>query len=109
MNQSAIVMQWPQNPWGDFPDATTLNEAQKQKLSAMVGDALTEIRALGRDGKHGQATALADAFHNVPVKMWMDHFSLEWFRQTLESYHRSFPTGGYVDHLGQLSKIRSMP
>ena len=102
-------MQWPQKPWGGVPDATTLSEVQKQKLSAMVGDALTEIRASGRDGKLSQATALADAFHNVPVMMWTAHFSLGWFRRTLESYHRSFPTGGYVDHLQQLSKIESMP
>lgn len=100
-------MNWPQKPWGETTDAITPSLAQQQKLSAMLATALTEIRALGRDGKHGQATALADAFHNLPIVMWTAHFSPKQFRQTLEDYHQSFPGSGYFDYVQQLREVEA--
>jgi exonuclease V gamma subunit len=43
----------------------------------------------GTEKQHKQA-ALADAFHNVPSMMWSEDFSLNSFRNFLESYQQEF-------------------
>ncbi len=47
-----------------------------------------------------------DAFHNLPVYLWSEKFSLGFFRQFLESYHEKYPDRTEIfDYLAMLDKI----
>jgi hypothetical protein len=74
-----------------FPDSKLLNDEQKRKLSHMLYMALLEMRSVGLAGKAQQAADLADAFHNLPTGMWLEEFSLDFFRKFLESYRQKYP------------------
>ena len=66
-----------------FPDARQPTDAQRRALCRLMMDAFLHIRILGWSGKAQEAADLADAFHNLPVLMWHDGFSLRWFRDDL--------------------------
>lgn len=91
-------MSSPIKPFFKSPDAQLLTEAQRERMCRLLGTALTEIRALGWDGKQDQATALADAFHNVPVLIWTAHFSPNHLGRQLSEYHSRFGGSGYADY-----------
>lgn len=79
-------------------DGKVLTNAQRQKLCEMMFEALLELRMLGWAGKSQQAGDLADAFHNVPIGIWRDDFSLTFFRNSfVGAYQRKYPeTRDYV-------------
>jgi len=87
------------------PDAKLLTEQQRQELCRMLFNALLEIRGLGSEGKAQQAADLADAFHNLPVYLWSDEFSLSIFREFLEGYQRLYPERGCFDYVKMLDEI----
>ena len=73
----------------------------------MLFNALLEIRMLGWEGRAKQAADIAHAFHNLPIYLWSDEFSLSFFRKILEEYHQKYPeTGGfnYVKMLDEITK-----
>jgi hypothetical protein len=54
-------------------------------------NAFLEIRMLGWDGRAAQAADLADAFHNLPMGLWSDNFSLSIFRDKyLQHYEEKY-------------------
>jgi hypothetical protein len=71
----------------------------------MLFNALLEIRGLGSEGKAQQAADLADAFHNLPVYLWSDEFSLSIFRHFLEAYQQMYPERGSFDYVKMLDEI----
>jgi len=72
----------------------------------MLFMALLEMRAAGWAGKAQQAADLADAFHNLPIGMWHDDFSLEFFRKFLESYRQKYPDAfNYLVALEEVKEI----
>jgi hypothetical protein len=73
-------------------DAARPTDAQRRDLSKMLSFAIIEIRLLGYEGKSEQAADLADAFHNLPLDMWSDNFSLSFFRDCfLKAYQEKYP------------------
>ena len=45
---------------------------------------------LGREGKAEQAADVAHVFHNLPIYLWSDKFSLSLFRSFLEEYQQKY-------------------
>ena len=89
-----------------FPDSRMPTELERQQLCRMLYHALLEIRRLGTFGKAKQASDLADAFHNLPVYLWSEEFSLAFFRTFLEGYHAKYPEGAETfDYIAMLDKI----
>lgn len=88
-----------------FPDARMPTDEERQKLSKMIYDAFLEIRILGWQGKAEQAADLADAFHNLPVYLWSEDFSFNFFRKFLEAYHQKYPERGSFNYLKMLDEI----
>jgi hypothetical protein len=86
-------------------DAKLPTDAQRRGLSKTLSLAIIEIRYLAYKGKSEQAADLADAFHNLPVDMWADHFSLHFFRDSfLKVYKQKYPVGieNYVAMLDEI-------
>lgn len=71
----------------------------------MLHWALIEMRGLGHQGKAEQAADLADAFHNLPVYLWSEDFSLSFFRKFLESYQSRYSERGSFDYLKMLDEM----
>jgi hypothetical protein len=94
----------PRRDWA-LPDARLLTERERQELCKMLFRALPEIRVLGSQGKAQQAADLADAFHNLPVYLWSDEFSLSFFRHFLEVYQQMYPERGSFDYVKMLDEI----
>jgi hypothetical protein len=89
-----------------FPDSRLPTDEQKKKLCHMLYMALLEIRTAGWDGRAQQAADLADAFHNLPIGLWHDDFSLDYFRQFLESYRQKYLDS--FNHLAELDEIMTL-
>ena len=90
------------------PDSQTPNDAQRKKLCEMLHHALVEIRWLAGAGRSQQASELADVFHNLPVEMWRDYFSLKYFREAfLEPYIQRWPKtiGNYRLMLDEVERL----
>jgi galactose-1-phosphate uridylyltransferase len=69
-----------------------LNDNQRKALCNILHLALTEIRQLGYSGNAEQAADLADTFHNLPQKIWSEHFNITYFREGfLLLYYRKWP------------------
>lgn len=95
----------PKEPQLRQPDAAELNDEQRRKLSELVYGALVEIRSLERDGKHEQARAVADLFHNVPMLIWTPWFSFSFLRERVLAYHEQFAGSGHVNFAEWLARI----
>ncbi len=94
------------NDW-EFPDARLLTEQQRQELCRMLFNALLEIRMLGREGKAEQAADVADIFHNLPIYLWSDKFSLSFLRSIFEGYQQKYQgveCFNYVKMLDEITK-----
>jgi hypothetical protein len=76
----------------------------------MMHFAIIEMRSLSSDGKTQQAADLADAFHNLPIDMWQDYFSFEFFRDSfLAVYQQKYPgkrLRDYVVMIEDISKLK---
>jgi hypothetical protein len=88
-----------------LPDARLLTEQERQELCKILFNALLEIRMLGWEGKAEQAGDVADAFHNLPIYLWSDKFSLSLFRRFLEEYQQKYPGSGGFDYVKMLDEI----
>jgi hypothetical protein len=89
-------------------DAKPLTDAQRQALCRMMHLAFIEIRSLGSTGAD-QASALADAFHNLPTDMWQDYFTLSFFRDVyLSPYQDKYPRGVDSNYVGMINEIIGM-
>ena len=90
-------------------DARLPNDAQRKKLCEMLHYALVEIRSLAVSDRGEQASALADAFHNLPHEMWCDFFSVSFFRDAfLKPYCRRWPEPRLCDYLAVLDEVERL-
>ncbi|HEU0176795.1 MAG TPA: hypothetical protein VFV58_21215 [Blastocatellia bacterium] len=71
-------------------DARPLTEQERQELCKILFSALIEIRMFCREGNTEQAADVADAFHNLPIYLWSDKFSLSLFRRFLQEYQQKY-------------------
>ena len=92
------------NDWPP-PDARLLTEQERQELCKMLFNALLEIRMLGNQGKAEQAADVADAFHNLPIYLWSDKFSLNFFRNFLEEYQQKYQEVGCYNYVKMLDEV----
>ena len=92
------------NDWPP-PDARLLTERERQELCKMLFNALLEIRMLGNEGKAEQAADVADAFHNLPIYLWSDKFSLNFFRNFLEEYQQKYQEVGCYNYVKMLDEV----
>lgn len=69
-----------------FPDARLPSENQRRALSRLAYIAFLDMRILRRDGKGQQVADLAEAFHNLPLMLWTEEFSMDCQRNFLECY-----------------------
>ena len=91
------------------PDARPLTEDQRKKLSEMMYYAFLEIRLLGGENAAKQASDLADAFHNLPLGMWTDTFSLLFFRDSfLSVYQKQYPEKRARDYVAMVNEVIAM-
>lgn len=90
------------------PDSKPLTDAKRRKLCFMMSAAFVEIRSLGWDGKVEQPRDLADAFHNLPICMWRDDFSLPWLRDRLVEYQLKYPKLWIYDFVAMVDGIIGM-
>ena len=74
----------------------------------MMHVAFLEMRMLGATDKSQQAADLADAFHNLPIDIWRDEFSLLFFRNAYVGvYQRKYPqTRDYVAMVDEIIAMR---
>ena len=86
-------------------DARSLTEQERQELCKMLFNALLEIRALCWEGKAEQAANVASAFHNLPIYLWSERFSLSLFRRFLEEYQQKYQEVGCCDYVKMLDEI----
>lgn len=83
-------------------------ERQKEKLCAMLADAIIQMRALGWDGEAAQVADLADAFHNLPREMYgWGRWNWDFFRLSLRHYQCKYfgedkAESGFVAMLDQI-------
>lgn len=88
-------------------DRKPLTDAQRQALVKIIYPALLQIRLLGWAGNSEQAADLADAFHNLPVDIWQDHFDILRFRNVfLASYQRKYSGG--ADYMAMVDEVIAM-
>ena len=92
------------NDWA-FPDSRLLTDQQRQELCKILFKALLEIRKLGNEGKVEQAADVADAFHNLPIYLWSDKFSLSFFRSFLEEYQQKYQEAGCFNYVKMLDEV----
>ena len=92
------------NDWA-LPDAGLLTEQQRQGLCKILFNALLEIRMLGREGKAEQAADVAHVFHNLPIHLCSDKFSLSFFRSILEEYQQKYQEIGCYNYVRMLDEI----
>jgi hypothetical protein len=89
-----------------YPDSQLPTDEQKKKLCYLLFMALAEIRIAGTRGRSQEAADLADAFHNLPLGIWHEWFSLDIFRQHMETYCKKYPHS--YDYLSAVDEIRRM-
>ena len=87
-----------------FEDSRPLTDAERRQLCFMLSRALVEMRMLCWEGDADKAGDIADAFHNVPIHLFGETFSFNYFRLCLESYRQRHPEPGY-DYLTMLDKF----
>ncbi|MES2736974.1 MAG: hypothetical protein V4672_11690 [Verrucomicrobiota bacterium] len=84
-------------------------DRQRRCLCEMLYFALIEIRALNWEGKTQQAADLADAFHNLPIDMWLNDFSFEFFRDSfIAVYQQKYPGERSRDYVAMIDDISKM-
>jgi hypothetical protein len=86
-------------------DARSLTEQERQELCKILFNALLEIRMLCRKGKTEQAADIVDAFHNLPIDLWSDKFSLSLFRRFLEEYQQKYQEDECYNYVKMLDEM----
>jgi hypothetical protein len=86
-------------------DARLLTEQERQGLCKMLFNALLEVRMFGREGKAEQAADVAHVFHNLPIYLWSDKFSMSLFRRFLVEYQQMRLEGEGFDYVKMLDEI----
>ena len=92
-----------------FPDAKLLGENQRRALSRLAYVAFCDMRMLGRAGKCEQVADLAEAFHNLPLMLWAEDFSMKCQRDFLQRYQNKHGVRqSEFDYLAEFEKIAAL-
>ena len=92
-----------------FPDAKLPSENQRRALSRLAYIAFLDMRILGREGKGEQVADLAEAFHNLPLMLWTEDFSMSCQRDFLQRYQEKHGVHHpNFDYLAEFEKIAAM-
>jgi hypothetical protein len=90
-------------------DSKLPTEAQRKKLCEMLHHAFIDMRMLGGAEKSEQAADLADAFHNLPIEIWQDYFSLSFFRDAFIAPYQKKYAGKLVrNYVAMVDEIIAM-
>jgi hypothetical protein len=90
-----------------FDDARMPTDAERKILSRLIYIAFVDIRALLLHGDPQQAKDLADAFHNVPLFMHTNEFSLKAFRRFVEDYQQKYADKLRFNYLQEWDKLNT--
>lgn len=88
-----------------FDDAKLPTEAEQRHLARLMSLAFCELRLLSHKHQNEQAHDLADAFHNVPLHMYRDDFSFQFFRSLLNDYQIKYKDRMAINYLAELDKL----
>ncbi len=89
-----------------FPDAQTLDERHRRELAKLCYAGFVEIRRSRWDGTTEQATAAADALHNLPLFLCSDRFSFSALREALKRYQTDYPpVSDAMDFAAELDRV----
>jgi hypothetical protein len=91
-----------------FPDAKRPTANQQKALSHLAYMASLEMRILGREGKAAQVTDLAEAFHNLPLMLWHDDFSISCQRESIVRYQTGHGVTDGLDYLAEFDRIAAI-
>ena len=91
-----------------FAEERTLTEDERQRLNHLMYLAFIDIRGLTvKSDRHQQAHDLADAFHNVPLQLFGDHFSIPAFLSFLSHYQQKYEGKLTIDYLKEWEKLNT--
>ena len=83
-----------------------ITDEHRKKLCHLLHHALVEMRMLGWAGKSAQAADLADAFHNLPMDMWREDFSLEFLRDAfLKDYQQKYTEAKVFNYVAAIDEM----
>lgn len=86
-------------------DAKTLSEEDRRRLTRLMNLAFCDVRGLTiKPDRFQQAHDLADAFHNLPLLMYRDDFSLKFFLEFLKHYQTKYEGRLTIDYLKEWEK-----
>jgi hypothetical protein len=92
----------------NFDDARELTDKERRCLVQLMYMAFVEIRAITMDASRSrQARDLADAFHNVPLNLYGDKFSLSLFLGFLGQYQEKYKASRAFDYIAEWNKLIS--
>jgi hypothetical protein len=75
-----------------FPDSRRLTAEEQERILLMMHNAFIEICHLCGSGQARQAADLAHIFHNVPLLIGSELFSLGAFKRELTRYQDTYAT-----------------
>lgn len=74
------------------------NQAERERLSHLVGDVLVLIRTLARESGDENIEALADAFHNLPREIYgWGQWDRKLTRSVIADYAEKFDNPGLLE------------
>ncbi len=81
-------------------DYRMATEPERKTLSIMMSSVFCEIRLLCRQGNETQAGDLSDVFHNLPLMLYQDGYSIHTFLEELEWYREKYQQADSSGHCG---------
>jgi len=87
-------------------DARMLTEVERQWLVRLMYLAFCDLRGLAlKPERLEQAHDLADAFHNVPLLLFTQNFSIQTFKRFIEDYQRKYEGRLTIDYLKEWERL----
>lgn len=95
-----------QLPDWKLADARMLTDTERQWLVRLMYLAFCELRGLTMKPEQlEQAHDLADAFHNVPLLLYSQDFSVQMFKRLVEDYQRKYNGRLTIDYLKEWERL----
>ena len=71
----------------------------------MIYLALVDVHSLLLNGQVEQATAIAEAYHNLPLFLYSDQFSFVALRAALQGYREKYGSAARVDYVAEMDRV----
>ena len=89
-------------------DAKMPTDVQRQRLTRLMYLAFCDLRGLTiKPDRFEQAHDWVDAFHNLPLLLYHDDFSLQAFLGFIGSYQRKYDGQITIDYLKEWEKLNT--